>query len=99
MKLLGFLESFFDPSKKDVKRMKKAADRIVAMEDKYAAMSDEELKNQTNIKRQIPLHQAKVCKNMCETKKQRNSFTFATAMILLPCLSNPHKIMPHKRNS
>lgn len=49
MKLLGFLESFFDPSKKDVKRMKKAADRIVAMEDKYAAMSDEELKNQTNI--------------------------------------------------
>lgn len=44
---MGILESFFDPSKKDVKRMQKRASRILAMEDRFAAMSDDELRHQT----------------------------------------------------
>lgn len=30
---MGFLENLFDPSKKEVKKLQKAADQIVALED------------------------------------------------------------------
>lgn len=44
---MGFLEAMFDPSKKEVKRLQKEVDKVVALEEQYKAMSDEELKNQT----------------------------------------------------
>ncbi|HBM03291.1 MAG TPA: preprotein translocase subunit SecA, partial [Ruminococcaceae bacterium] len=40
---------FGDYSKKEVKRVKKTADKVLALEDKYAAMSDKELTSQTDI--------------------------------------------------
>ena len=40
---------FGDYSKKEVKRVKKTADKVLALEDKYAAMSDKELTSQTVI--------------------------------------------------
>lgn len=40
---------FGDYSKKEVKRVKKTADKVLALEDKYAAMSDKELTSQTEI--------------------------------------------------
>lgn len=47
MNTLGFLDSLFDPSKKEVKRHQKVVDQVLALEDQYKAMSDEDLKNQT----------------------------------------------------
>ena len=44
---MGFLENLFDPSKKEVKKLQKAADKIVALEDEYKALSDEALKHKT----------------------------------------------------
>ena len=38
---------FGDYSKKEVKRVKKTADKVLALEDKYAAMNDKELTSQT----------------------------------------------------
>ncbi len=38
---------FGDYSKKEVKRVKKIADKVMALEDKYSAMSDKELSGQT----------------------------------------------------
>ena len=40
---------FGDYSKKEVKRDKKTADKVLALEDKYAAMNDKELTSQTDI--------------------------------------------------
>ena len=40
---------FGDYSKKEVKRVKKTADKVLALEDKYAAMNDKELTSQTEI--------------------------------------------------
>ena len=40
---------FGDYSKKEVKRVKKTADKVLALEDKYAAMNDKELTSQTDI--------------------------------------------------
>jgi len=40
---------FGDYSKKEVKRVKKKADKVLALEEKYAAMSDKELTAQTGI--------------------------------------------------
>ncbi|MGL4284125.1 MAG: preprotein translocase subunit SecA [Eubacterium aggregans] len=44
---MGFLDSLFDPSKKEVKLHQKVVDQVLALEDQYKAMSDEDLKNQT----------------------------------------------------
>ncbi|SDX50698.1 preprotein translocase subunit SecA [Eubacterium barkeri] len=44
---MGFLDSLFDPSKKEVKRHQKVVDQVLALENQYKAMSDEDLKNQT----------------------------------------------------
>lgn len=46
-KLLTFL--FGDYSKKEVKRVKKTADKVLALEEKYQAMDDKELTAQTEI--------------------------------------------------
>lgn len=43
---------FWNENKSQVKKLKKIADKVIALEDTYAAMSDEELKNQTNILKQ-----------------------------------------------
>lgn len=43
---------FWNENKSQVKKLKKIADKVVALDEKYAAMSDEELKDQTNILRQ-----------------------------------------------
>ena len=40
---------FGSENKSQVKKLKKIADRVIALEDKFAAMSDEELKNQTTV--------------------------------------------------
>ncbi len=43
-----FLTALFgDYSKKEVKRVKKTADKVIALESKYQAMDDKELANQT----------------------------------------------------
>lgn len=44
---MGFLDGIFDVNKKEIKRLQKKVDQILALEDQYSAMSDEELKNQT----------------------------------------------------
>ena len=40
---------FGDYSKKEVKKVKKTADKVLALEEKYASMSDKELTSQTDI--------------------------------------------------
>ena len=40
---------FGSENKSQVKKLKKIADKVIALEDKFAAMSDEELKNQTAV--------------------------------------------------
>lgn len=44
---MGFLDGIFDVNKKEIKRLQKKVDKILALDDQYSAMSDEELKNQT----------------------------------------------------
>ncbi|WP_195269310.1 preprotein translocase subunit SecA [Eubacterium sp. 1001713B170207_170306_E7] len=44
---MGFLDGIFDVNKKDIKRLQKKVDKILALDDQYSAMSDNELKNQT----------------------------------------------------
>ena len=44
---MGFLDSLFDPSKKEVKRLEKVVDQVTALEDEYRALSDEDLKHKT----------------------------------------------------
>ena len=46
---MGFLDSLFDVNKREIKKMQKKVDAIMALEDKYAAMSDAELRGQTQI--------------------------------------------------
>ena len=43
------LKKLFDPSYKELTRCEKIADNVIALADTYKAMSEEELKNQTNI--------------------------------------------------
>ncbi|MBQ1389970.1 MAG: preprotein translocase subunit SecA [Clostridia bacterium] len=48
--MMGLLKALFgDYSKKEIKRIKPKVDRVLELEDTYAEMSEEELKNQTNI--------------------------------------------------
>jgi preprotein translocase subunit SecA len=47
VRILGFLEQIFDSSKKEIKRLQKKVDEVIALESKFKSMSDEELKNQT----------------------------------------------------
>jgi len=49
VKVLGFLDQIFDSSKKEIKRMQKKVDQIVALNSRYEAMSDDELRNQTTL--------------------------------------------------
>lgn len=47
---MGLLKALFgDYSKKEIKRIKPKVDKILELEDTYSAMSDEELKHQTDI--------------------------------------------------
>ena len=48
------LKKLFDPSYKELTRCEKIADKVIALADKYKAMSEEELKNQTNFSVGIP---------------------------------------------
>ena len=43
------IKKLFDPSYKELTRCEKIADKVIALAETYKAMSDEELKNQTNI--------------------------------------------------
>jgi preprotein translocase subunit SecA len=47
VRILGFLEQIFDSSKKEIKRLQKKVDEVIALESKFKSMTDEELKNQT----------------------------------------------------
>ena len=48
--LMNFLKAMFgNYSKREVKRVQPICDKVLALEDKYAAMSESELKNQTTI--------------------------------------------------
>lgn len=47
--LVGKIKGIFDDERKQLKKLDKMADDILALESKYQAMSDEELANQTNI--------------------------------------------------
>lgn len=44
---MGLLDQIFDSSRKDIKRMQKKADLILALSSKYEAMTDDELRGQT----------------------------------------------------
>lgn len=47
---MNFLKAMFgNYSKREVKRVQPICDKVLALEDKYAAMSESELKNQTTI--------------------------------------------------
>ena len=45
---MGLLKSIFDHEYKEMKKFKKLADAIVALDDEYSKKSDDELKNKTN---------------------------------------------------
>ncbi len=45
---MGLLDRIFDSSRKEIKRLQKKVDRILALESQYRSMSDEDLKNQTD---------------------------------------------------
>ncbi|MDE7390681.1 MAG: preprotein translocase subunit SecA [Lachnospiraceae bacterium] len=50
---MGLLKALFgDYSKKEIKRIKPLCDKVIDLESKYEAMSESELKNQTNILKQ-----------------------------------------------
>lgn len=53
---MNFLKAMFgNYSKREVKRVQPICDKVLALEDKYAAMSESELKNQTTIlKERLP---------------------------------------------
>ena len=40
---------FGNENKSQVKKLKKIADKVIALEDKYAAMDDEQLQSQTQL--------------------------------------------------
>lgn len=44
---MGLLDQIFDSSRKDIKRMQKKVDLILALNSKYEAMSDDDLRGQT----------------------------------------------------
>ena len=44
---MAALNQIFDPSRRDVKRLQKTADRILALEDAMAALSDSALRDKT----------------------------------------------------
>lgn len=46
---MGILDQIFDSNKKELKRMQKKVDQILALDSRFAAMSDEQLKGQTLI--------------------------------------------------
>ena len=46
---MGFFSSFFDHSKRQIKKLNKIADKILDLEQVYRNYSDEELKNKTQI--------------------------------------------------
>ena len=46
---MGILDQIFDSNKKELKRMQKKVDQILALDSRFAAMSDDELKGQTLI--------------------------------------------------
>ena len=50
MKYMNFLKAMFgNYSKREIKRIQPIADKVLALESKYAAMSESELKNQTTL--------------------------------------------------
>ncbi|KNZ42847.1 preprotein translocase subunit SecA [Acetobacterium bakii] len=44
---MGFLDQMFDSSRKEIKRLQKKVDQILALDSQYQAMSDDELRGQT----------------------------------------------------
>ena len=46
------IKGVFDDERKQLKKLDRVAESIIALEDQYSAMSDEELANQTNILKQ-----------------------------------------------
>ena len=46
---IGRIKGVFDDERKQLKKLDKMADEVIALESKYAAMSDEELAGQTSI--------------------------------------------------
>lgn len=54
---MNFLKAMFgNYSKREVKRVQPICDKVLALEDKYAAMSESELKNQTTILKLSLIH-------------------------------------------
>ena len=52
--MLGILNKIFDPNKRELKHLNKVADQVEALADKFAAMSDEQLKqNSEDYKQRI----------------------------------------------
>ncbi|WKY48484.1 preprotein translocase subunit SecA [Eubacteriaceae bacterium ES3] len=49
---MGLLEQIFDSSKKEIKRLQKKVDEVIALENKFKSMSDDDLKNQTALFRE-----------------------------------------------
>ncbi|MDU6765331.1 MAG: hypothetical protein E6445_10225, partial [Staphylococcus sp.] len=44
---MGFLSKIVDGNKKEVKRLSKKADEVLALEEKIAILTDEEIRNKT----------------------------------------------------
>lgn len=63
---MNFLKAMFgNYSKREVKRVQPICDKVLALEDKYAAMSESELKNQTTILKE----------KTCQQRKQQTIFS------------------------
>ena len=50
---MGILRSLVDTEYKELKRFRRIADKIVALEDEYSKMNDEELANMTNVLKEM----------------------------------------------
>ena len=59
---MGFIKAIFgNYSKKELKRVKPIMNSVLALEDKYKAMTDAELKDQTNVLKPDQCSERKAC--------------------------------------
>ena len=45
---MGFLSKILDGNNKEIKQLGKLADKVIALEEKTAILTDEEIRNKTN---------------------------------------------------
>ena len=67
------IKGVFDDERKQLKKLDKIAQEIISLEDKYSALSDEELANQTNVLKEKLNIWANDSKNLLEDIKEKGN--------------------------